>query len=409
MLKSTTISLMLAVGVVAIAAPAVAKEDKAKAAAAAPAGKPSKGAVKTLVEIQKLAETKDWAGVKAKIAEADVLPGRNSYDEYFINQFRYNAGTELKDNAMIIAGLEGMFKSEFVAADQKPKILRNLLGLADQAKDTVKARAYADQYLQLVPDDVNVQTYLAEQMMKAKDYAGADARLVQIIKTAEAAGKPPEEYVYTRLAGARQLSKSPLFSESLLMLVKNYPTPRNWNFLLEDFQGRSGLTGRAGLDLYRLMHVTGALSTTSAALEAAQTALDSGVPGDAKAILEKAQAAGLLESRKTDAAALLKEAKTTIASEEAPAKQEAAATTAERLGAVGQLYLSLANYPKATEIFSKALAKGVRNKPETTLRLGISQLMGGDTAAAKTTWAGLGSDPKLAELSRLWALYADRK
>ncbi len=407
MLKSTTLSLMLAVGALAIAAPAVAKDEKPQAAA--PAGKPSKGAVKTLSEIQKLAAAKDWAGVKAKIVEAEALPGRNSYDDYFINQFRYNAGIELKDNAMIVAGLEVMSRSEFVAADQKPKILRNLLGLAEQAKDSAKARAYADQYLALVPDDLNVQTYVAEQMMKAKDYVGADAKLVQIIKVGEASGKIPEEYVYTRLAGARQLSKSPLFGESLTMLVKNYPTARNWKFLLDDFQGRSGLTGRAGLDLYRLMHATGALNTPGAVIEAAQTALDSGVPGDAKAMIEKAQAAGVLEDRKADVALALKEAKATIASEEAPAKQEAAATTAERLGAVGQLYLSLGNYPKAVDIFTKALAKGVRNKTETTLRLGISQLMNGNKDQAKATWTGLAGDAKQTELAKLWALYADKK
>jgi hypothetical protein len=407
MLKSITLSLMLATSAVVLSVPAIAKDAKAKAAE--PAGKPSKAAIKTLGEIQKLATAKDWANVKLKIAEAEAISGKNSYDDYFINQFRYNAGIELKDSAMIMAGLDAMSRSEFVAADQKPKILRNLLGLADQAKDTAKARAYADQYLALAPDDLNIQAYVAEQMMKAKDYAGADAKLVQIIKAGEAAGKPAEEYVYTRLAGARQSSKSPLFAESLLMLVKNYPTPRNWNFLLEDFQSRSGLSGRPALDLFRLMSASGALLSSGAVIEAAQTALDAGVPGDAKAILDKAQAAGLLEDRKADVALALKEAKATIAAEEAPAKQEAAATTAERLGAVGQLYLSLGNYPKATDVFSRALAKGVRNKPETTLRLGIAQLMGGDTAAAKATWAGLSGDAKMTELAKLWALYADKK
>jgi Tfp pilus assembly protein PilF len=406
MFKRTALTLMLAVSTIAIAAPAIAKEAKA---AAAPTGKPSKGMMKAAVEIQKLATAKDWAGLKAQLTAAETIPDRNSFDNYFISQYRYNAGLELKDDALAMAGLDGMVASEFVPADQKPKILRNLIAMSDKSKDYTKARAYADRYLQLVPDDANIQVYVAEQMLKAKDFAGADAKFMQMIKAGEAAGKPAEEYVYLKMVIGREQSKAANFSEGLQMLVSQYPTGRNWTFLLENFQTRTSMIGRQAIDLFRLMNVAGALKSAGSVTDAAQTALDAGVPGDAKAFLAKAEAAGLMTDRKSEAATLNKLASASLAADEPAAKQEAAATTGDRLASVGQLYLSLGNYAKANDVFAKALAKGVRNKNETLIRAGISKLMGGDAAGAKTSWASVAGDAKLAELAKYWALYADKR
>jgi tetratricopeptide (TPR) repeat protein len=395
--------LAATVAVVTPTVPAMAK------AAEAPKGKPSKGMNKIAVDIQTLAAAKDWVAVKTKLVEAEVIPDRNSFDSYFISQYRYNTGIELKDNAMMMAGLEGMVNSEFIAADQKPKILRNLLAMSEQSKNTPKALAYAQQYLTLVPDDMTVQLYVIEQMQRTKDYAGAETRLAQLIATAEASGKPIDENIYLRLAIGREQSKSPKFPEALTKLVSHYPTARNWNFLLENFQTRTGMIGRAGIDLFRLMNATGALTTAGSVIDAAQTALDAGVPGDAKTFVEKAQGAGIMADRKADAATTLKAAQTAMAAEEPAAKQEAAATTGDRLAAVGQLYLSTGNYAKANDVFGRALAKGVRNKNETLIRSGIAKIMNGDAAAAKSTWAGVAGDAKLAELAQLWTLYANGK
>lgn len=406
MFKRTAFTLLLAASALAVSAPVLAKDAKA---AAAPSGKPSKGMNKIAVEIQKIAAAKDWAGLKAKLVEAEAVPDRNSFDNYFISQYRYNTGIELKDDALTMAGLEGMSNSEFIAAEQKPQILRNLLAMSDKAKDYTKARSYAERYLQLVPDDANVQVYVAEQMQKAKDYTGADARFMQLIKAGEAAGKPAEEYVYLKMVIGREASKSPGFPAALEMLVNQYPTARNWAYLLQNFQGRYDMSGRTAIDLYRLMHATGALTNFGYVNEAVVGALDAGVPGDARTFLATAQAAGLLANNKADAAQLLKSATSSIAADEPAAKQEAAATTVERLASVGQLYLSLGNYAKASEVFTKALAKGVRNKNETLIRNGIAKLMLNDAAGAKASWVGVSGDAKLTELAKLWTLYANKK
>ncbi len=406
MFKRAVFTFLLAASALAMTTPVLAKEAKAEAA---PSGKPSKGMSKIAAEIQKTAAAKDWPTLKVKLAEAEAIPDRNSFDNYFISQYRFNAGIETKDDALIMVGLEGMSNSEFVAADQKPKILRNLLAMSDKAKDYTKARGYADRYLQLVPDDADVQVYVAEQMQKSKDYAGADAKLMQLIKAGEAAGKPVEENVYLKMVIGRETSKSPSFPAALEMLVTQYPTARNWTYLLQNFQGRYDMGGRTAIDLFRLMNVTGALASYGAINEAAVSALDAGVPGDARTFLNKAQAAGLLAQNKTEAAQLLKSATASIAADEPAAKQEAAATTVERLASVGQLYLSLGNYAKASDVFTKALAKGVIKKNETLIRNGIAKLMLGDAVGAKTSWASVSGDVKLAELAKLWTLYADKK
>jgi tetratricopeptide (TPR) repeat protein len=413
MFKRTALTLMLAVSAIAMSAvtsaPVLAKEPKDAKAAAAPTGKPSKGMLKTAIEIQKLATAKDWAGVKAQLAVAEAIPDRSSYDNFFISQYRYNLGLELKDDALAIAGLDGMSASEFIAAEQKPKILRSLLALSDKSKDTTKALGYAERYLQLVPSDTDVQIYVADQMLKAKNFVGADAKFLQLIKAAEASGKPAEEVLYLKMVIGREQSKAANFPDGLVMLVSQYPTGRNWNFLLENFQTRTSMIGRQAIDLFRLMNATGSLQSPGGVIDATQTALDAGVPGDAKAFLAKADAAGVMADRKSDLTQYNKTVSALLASDEPAAKQETAATTGDRLASVGQLYLSLGNYAKATDVFTKALTKGVRNKNETLIRAGIAKLMGGDAVGAKTNWASVTGDAKLAELAKYWALYADKK
>ena len=403
---STALAIVLVATLGATASPVLAKDDKK---AAAPAGKPSKGAGKILSELQALDGKKDWAALKAKIPEAEAVQGRNSFDNYFIGFMKYKAGIGLPDDALTQAGLEVLSTSEFTAADQKPSIYRSLLALADKAKDSAKAKVYAEQYLALAPDDVNVLGYVGQQALRAKDYPSAEKYLLQAIKVQEAKGQPADEDYYTMLASLREQSKSPAKVEAYKLLAKNYPSGRNWAYLLEDFQTRSNLNGRTGIDLFRLMSVSGALLSGGSVIEAAQVALDAGVPGDAKAIIARARATSALGDRTGDAAAIEKTATASIAADDPAAKQEAGAKTPDRLALVGQLYLSLGNYPKAAEVLKNALAKGVRNKEDATIRLGIAQLMGGDAAAAKATWAGVTGDPKLVELASLWSLYADVK
>jgi tetratricopeptide (TPR) repeat protein len=394
-----------------MSAPALAqgKKDKKAEAAAAAAAKPSKGAHKFLVEIQELEKKQDWSGMKTKIAAVEALPDLNNYDRFFLAGRKYAIGQGAKDDVLLQAGLEGMAASEFTPPENKPLIIRSLLSLADKNKDTAKARALGEQYLAMKPDDANVIDYLARGYMRDKNFPAAEAKAVQLVKLSEDKGQIAEEDAYTLLASLRQQGKLPGMADAFRKLAVNYPTGRNWAYLLEDFQLRSQLNGRNGLDLFRLMSQSGALITGGSVIEAAQVAIDSGVPAEVKGIIDRARAAGTLGERGKDADGLIKMAAASVAADESPAKQEAAANTPDRQAAVGQLYLSLGNYPKAISVYQAALAKGVRNKADAQIRLGIAKFLSGDIPGAKESWGQVSGDAKMTELAQLWTLFSGVK
>jgi tetratricopeptide (TPR) repeat protein len=216
---------------------------------------------------------------------------------------------------------------------------------------------------------------------------------------------------YKAVAETLQKQKSPKLGLALQDLIRFYPTTENWKYMLEDFQVRSRMIDRSGLDLFRLMVATGTASSNNEIMEAAQIAFDAGVPWETKAWISSGLSNGKV-TKDAGSADLLRRAESAIASEEPIAKQEARAIP-EKVGnqdvGVGQVYLSQGNYAKAIDAFKRALTKTPRLKTETTIRLGIAQAMSGDKAAARATLATVTGDPKLVELAQLWALYAEVK
>jgi tetratricopeptide (TPR) repeat protein len=167
------------------------------------------------------------------------------------------------------------------------------------------------------------------------------------------------------------------------------------------------------LQTYRLMFDTDVLKDPADYMEMAELCLDSGSPGEAQRVLDRAfQKNVFADQRSKDRAQrLLDSAKKRAASDQASLpklEQEAnASSTGEKNIAVGRAYLGYAQYDKAIDQLNKGLTKGgLKNEADARLTLGIAQLKGGHKDEAVKTFKSVKGDPALEKLANLWALHS---
>lgn len=398
---------------VGVAVPVAAKEDKKAATSSGPAVKLSKEAAKLYNEGGALEKAGDLDGALAKFRAIEALPNKKPDDQWAASNQIFGIALKKKDSALQLTTLDTMLSSPFLPNDGANNTLNRRtinqikFGAAYNSKNYAAAFQAGRAYYDMFPADTEMAKNTMVAGLLSKDYPNVVAYGRKYI----AANPKADEVFYKGVAEALQRSKDPQFSASLVPLVRAYPTTENWKLLLEDFQIRSRFIGRSGLDLFRLMVTTGTTVKGSEIAEAAQIAMDSGVPWETRDWLKNAAAAGKLNTS-PEVRDLQTRANAAIASEAPMSKQEAqaAADKSGNLdGAIGQVYFSQANYAKAQELFQRALTKSPRNRSEITLRLGMAQAMAGDKTGAATTLKSVTGDPKLVELASLWALYAELK
>lgn len=373
---------------------------------------------KILVEIQTAIGAKNFELAKTKLAAAEAVPNPNDYDKFVMAQFRVQIGQNIHDNDFVRPAVELLAESPYTSPDTRPALLRNLLAFAFNANDDVKTQKYADAVLKLNPNDSEIISLLGQRAANKGDLTTADQYFERAIKAEEANGKTASEEQYIRLAGVRERAKSPNFAVTLRQLIMHYPTPRNWQFTLREFQTRTHLMDRPGLDVYRLMNVVGALTSQGDYIEYAEAATKSGVPLEGKNIILKGMAANIFDDRgKIAAKEDLAEAEKKLAADqrtfaqfEAPAK---AAKSGDADAALADGFLGYGQYDKAVEAYKRSLTKGgykTKNATEATLRLGIAQFLSGDKAASLETFKSFqASDARFVELASFWALAVSAK
>src|SRR5690606_21108333 len=83
-------------------------------------------------------------------------------------------------------------------------------------------------------------------------------------------------------------------ADPLKQLVTRYPSKEYWEQLLDVSMRKSGLSDKDNLDYYRLKDANALIKDSREIVEMAQLAIQAGLPGEAKTILEKALADGVI-------------------------------------------------------------------------------------------------------------------
>jgi tetratricopeptide (TPR) repeat protein len=195
----------------------------------------------------------------------------------------------------------------------------------------------------------------------------------------------------------------------LEQLAQKYPNPKYTKDLISISERalRGGST-KTSLDIYVVKFNAGVLTTPQEYTEMTELALQDGLPGLAKKVMEKGMSSGVLGqgASKDREARLMNMASTQAdADQKALAKGEAEAQkqkTGEALVKYGEAYWSYGEFDKAIAATEAGIAKGVPDMNDAKLRLGIAYKMAGKSAQANDAFKSIAAGTVPAQIAGLW-------
>jgi len=186
---------------------------------------------------------------------------------------------------------------------------------------------------------------------------------------------------------------------ALEQLVARTNKPDYWNQLLNTAQGTKGLKDHDTLDM-----LTGTLTKKDDYTLLAQLALQLGFAAEAQSVIQKGIDAKLLNDERT--MRLMNMAKGQAAANAANAARIQSAGNGDALVKLGEDAWGQGRYDDALKYIQAGIAKGVTDKSNAQIRLGMAYLGGKKKDQAIRAFAQADGDAKTKVIAHLWEIYA---
>jgi tetratricopeptide (TPR) repeat protein len=372
---------------------------------------------------QKLIVQHDFKKALEQIQKADNVKDKTPHEIVLIEQMRGSAEQGAGDNPAAIKAFEAVVASGGVSGPELNRMLLAVAGLYFSDKEYPKAIATLARYAKEGGTDPTARALLEDAYYYGGDFANTAKEVSEDVKAAEKAGKVPTEKQLILLQTCYlKLNDSANTATIMEKLVAYYPKPDNWNRLLHNILTKPGFADRLQTDVYRLRLATGTLDKADDFTEFTQLAIQDGVPGEAKAIMDKGAAAKLLgvgtgiqADRETRLLALV--TRTIDADQKALPKTEAdavaAAPTAKdgnALVAIGFDYVGYGQFDKGIALMEQGFQKdGLKHPEDVKLHIAYAYLQAGKKDKAILWLKKVQGTDGTADLARLWLLQAGAK
>jgi tetratricopeptide (TPR) repeat protein len=353
----------------------------------------------------------------AKAQEADKVVGKTPYETFMVNQVLAAIYAQNKDFANAVKALEAQVASGEMPPEDAKKTTKQVANSYYQLKNYPKVIEVTGAYLKNDPNDTDMQVLAAQSQYLQKNYKATSEGIQATIKAARATGKPIQEsWLQLQMSAEHELGNDAGTTAALEQLIAVNPKEEYWKNLIQYTERATRSTGNSTkntLDMYFVKMQVGTLATAQEYTDMAQLALQDGLPGAAKKVVDKGFAAGVLGAGATkDREVRLQTMATTqaaadektLAAGEAEARK---AKTGDALVKAGEAYWSYGQYDKAAEVIQEAITKGVTNADDAKLRLGIVYISAGKKAQAQEAFKGIAASSVPGQLSRLWTLAAN--
>ena len=367
-----------------------------------------------LQSAQELIKAGKYREALAKVREADAVGGKTANESTTIERMRLaaasgagDADTAARAFDAIAGGLGGV---------DKLRMIESIAGSYYRGREYAKAMQWYQRYFREGGTSSANRTLMIQTQYLSGDLAGASKELMAEIQGAERNGNVPAEDRINLLMNAA-VKQRDVNGETFALerLVTYYPKKEYWVTLLSRMQRKPNFSDRLALDTYRLSLATGSLSAANDYSEMAQLALQAGSRAEAKQVIDKGFAAGVLgagpeaerHKRLRDLVAKrTEESQKTAAQDE---KDAIAAKDGNDLVAIGMNQVFEGQKAKGVQLMQQGIAKGGLKRPEDAkLHLAIAQLLAGDGAKAQATFKTVSGNDGTTDMARLWALYARR-
>lgn len=420
-MRSTFTAMAVVLAASALASPASAQyatpapaapAATAVAAAAAPAAPQlcpsniSKGARKPLIDVQAAVVAKDATAFAAADAAARAAV-KSADDRCILAQLEMNFAGGRNDYAAAGAALDAIAATGVGNPAQLLSLTDTLGKLRYNAKDYAGAATMFERAIKLAPNDSEQYILLGETRAKTGqiDAAMELYRKGIAVQTASG-GKVKEDYLKHAVALAYDNKNAQAFGLAREW-VAAYPTPKNWRDAIKVYTilGTNSTTDL--LDLYRLQRATHSLAGEADFGRYAQAALQKGLIGEAKAVLDEGIAANAISLTSPAIKLLSTQAATKVAGDRASlgaaATKALAGTLAKPAQVTADALYGYGDYAKAADLYRAALGKTGADAGQLNLRLGTALAMAGDKAGAKIAFDAV-TGPKV-EVAKYWLIY----
>ena len=369
---------------------------------------------KPLQAAQEMIKAGKFREALAKVREADAVGGKTAAESTMVERMRLAAASGAGDADTAARAFEAVSGS--VAGPDKLRMIESIAGSYYRAKEYAKAQQWYARYFKEGGTSAANRTLMIQTQYLSGDLAGASKELMAEIQNAERSGAVPAEDRINLLMNAAVKQKD-VNGETFALerLVTYYPKKEYWVTLMSRLQRKPTFSDRLSLDTYRLSLATGSMSAANDYSELAQLALQAGSRAEAKQVIDKGFAAGVLgvgpqaerDKRLRDLVnKRIDEAKKSEADDE---KAALAAKDGNDLLTIGLNLVFEGQKAKGLQLMQQGIAKGGLKRPEDAkLHLAIAQLNAGENAKAQATLKTVSGSDGTADLARLWALYARR-
>ncbi|HUG25695.1 hypothetical protein [Piscinibacter sp.] len=364
---------------------------------------------------QELIRARKFKEALAKVREADAVGGKTANENFLIERMRLAAASGAGDADTAAKSYEAV-AGKLGGAD-KLRILESLAGTYYRAQQYGKAMQWGQRYFKEGGNSAAIRTLLIQSQYLSGDFAGAAKELTTEIQQAEKAGQAPGEDRLKLLMNATlKLNDTNGYVWAVEKLVTYYPKKEYWVDLLSRLQRKPNFSDRLVLDAYRLSLATGSMSRTNDYMEMAQLALQAGYPAEAKQVVDKGFAAGVLgqgaeaERHQRLQALVLKRVEEDKAAQAERIAQAQAAKDGSDLLSAGMNLVFAGESAEGLKLMQQGLAKGrLKREEDAKLHYGIAQVMAGQNGKALATLRSVAGKDGTADLARLWVLYARRR
>jgi hypothetical protein len=353
----------------------------------------------------------------AEVRKADDVPNKTATEKLMIDRMRGAAAQRAGDNATAIQSFESALASGKLSGAEQAQTAEALAFAYSQNKDWPKTLQWAQKAQQAGGGSAQLKQLVTYAQSQSGDYSAVARDAAAAVSAAEQAGRKPNEDDLLRLADAYERTNQPgPYGQTLEKLLLHYPKKEYWSTYLVRLQRKPGFSNRLALDVYRLQLASGNLTKANDYMEAAQLALQAGLPAEGKKIVEQGMASGVLgtgpeadrHKRLLDLA--MKQDAEANAGIEAAAAEAANAKDGNALVNTGYAYVTNGQADKGIAMIEKGIAKGGLKRPEDAkLRMGMALLKQGKSKAkAIQTLRSVQGADGTADIARLWAIVANQ-
>lgn len=348
----------------------------------------------------------------AALRQAEAVPNKTPEENLIVAEMRASIDQASGDLAGASRAFQQLLSSGQVPASEAAKLMQNEISIAFHQQDYKSVVYWAERYLKSNPSDSQMRGYLIRGYYELHNYTQAARLQQQQIQMETRNGRPPREEQLQLLYNCQQHSGDEAGQlATMKQLVTYYPKPDYWLNVIDNLRRSPTFSDRLLLDVYRLEFSLSLVNKPEDAMDMAELALQDGLPGEAKTVIDKSYAGGLLGTgpeapRQERLRALVNKTydarKKTLGQDVAAAESD---RDGNRLLALGETYVSYDMFDKGLPMMEEAIRKDqLRHPQDAKLHLGLAYWKAGQKAKAIAELKTVGGNEGDADLAQLWIL-----